>query len=215
MIYHSYEQGCGCSSSQRSQRPAQYCCFPHCCCPHSMMPGMPPAQPPYLPQPRGLSVLTAASTGAITVAAGGTLPFELNTVSVGTDITHAAGTGIISINTPGVYLVSFNGTATPAATADLPSTIEVELRLNGTAVPGAAASTTFTDATDAESFAFTTAVNVTTVPATLSVVVPEGGAIFSDAALTVVKLGTVPLTVTPPLPAAVIPPMTTTPFGFY
>lgn len=167
---------------------------------------MPPGQPPFPPQARTLSVLSTAATGTITVAAGGSIPFELNTVSVGTDITHAPGTGIISLNTPGVYLVSFHGTATPAADAELPDTIEVELRLNGTAVPGASAATTFAAATDAESFAFTTAVNVTTVPATLSVVVPAVGAVFSVAALTVEKLGTVPAPVAPsPIPTPYYP----------
>ena len=206
MIYHSFEHSCGCSSPQRPPRPPRCCCCPTCCFPPQGLPGLPP-QPPFPPQPRGLSVLSTASTTATAVAAGGTLPFELNSVSVGTDISHAAGTGIVSLNTPGVYLVSFHGTATPAAAAELPDTVDVELRLNGTAVPGASAGNTFAVVTDSASYAFTTAVTVTTVPATLSVVVPEIGAIFDNAVLTVQKLGTVPAPVTPPL----IP----TPYGTY
>lgn len=211
MIYHSFERNCGCSSSQRTERPPHCCCFPQCCFSSGMMPGMPPIQPPYPPQARSLSVLTAVSTGIATVAAGGTLPFEVNTVSVGTDITHAAGTGIISLNTPGVYLVSFNGTATSAIAAEVPTTIEVELRLNGTEVPGATSTNTFGTTAGAESFAFTTTVNVDTVPATLSVVLPEESAVFIDASLTVVKLGTVPTAGTP----TTVSPLTPNPFGFY
>lgn len=202
MIYHSFEHNCGCTPSRRPP----HCCIPHCCCFHGELPPMPP-QPPFPIQPRGLSILSTATTGAASVAAGGTIPFEVNNVSLGTDITHAAGTGIVTLNSPGVYLVSFNGTATPAAAAELPDLIEAELRLNGTAVPGASAGNTYTVSTDSASFAFTTAINVTTVPATLSVVVPEAGAIFSDASLTVQKLGTVPAPLTPPLiPTPYYPP---------
>lgn len=202
MIYRSFEAGCGCTSA--AAQSARCRCVPHCCCPFPHLQPQFPPQPPFPPQPRGISLLNTAATGAVAVAVGSTLPFELNNVSVGSDISHAAGTGIVSLNTPGVYLVTFTGTAGPAAAADVPTTIEAELRLNGTAIPGASSTNTYALATDTGTFAITTAVNVTTVPATLSVVIPEGGATFSDASLTVQKVGTISTT----------PPLTQTPYYY-
>ena len=202
MIYRSIEAGCGCSST--AQQPNRCRCIPHCCCTLPMLHPQFPPQPPFPPQPRSVSLLNTATTGAATVAAGGNIPFELNNVLVGSDISHAAGTGIVTLNTPGVYTVTFTGTAGPTAAAEVPTTIETELRLNGTVIPGAVSGNTFALATDEGTFAITTAVSVSTVPATLSAAVSTGGATFSDASLTVQKVGT----------ASTTPPLTQTPYYY-
>ena len=146
-----------------------------------------------------VSVLTAVNTADTTVAAGGTLPFAFNSVAYGSDITHASGATVVTINTPGVYMVHFTGIATPLEDAEAGETVRVELQLNGAAVPGAASANTFAAATASMPFAFTTAIAVTTVPANLSVVLPESGAIFTDAAFTVQRIGSIPTTTTTPI----------------
>ncbi|MBQ8599449.1 MAG: hypothetical protein IJ411_04970 [Oscillospiraceae bacterium] len=186
MIYRSFDSSCGsCSQRFPFQQEYRHQCHPFCC--HNFRP-----MPPEPPQTRGLNILTAVNSAEQTVAPGGTLPFAFNTVAVGSDITHAAGATVVSINTPGVYLVHFNAIAAASETGTEESLVRVELHLNGAAVPGAAASYTFDSSEELASLAFTTALTVTTVPASLTIVLPEDGAIISDSAITVQRLGGVP-----------------------
>lgn len=189
MIYRSCDSNCGSCNQhfpfRQEYRHPCHPCHPFCC--NNFRP-----MPPEPPQTRGLSILTAVNSAEQTIAAGGTLPFAFNTVAVGSDITHAAGATVVSINTPGVYLVHFNATAAASTTGTEASTVRAELHLNGAAVPGAASSHTFEATAQLGTLAFTTALTVTTVPASLTVVLPEDGAIISDSAITVQRLGSVP-----------------------
>ena len=189
MIYHSYEN---CIPQGRRQ-PAHCCC--NFCCQAFQRP-CPPVRPPFNPPAStssAFSILTAANGADTTVAAGAALPFAFNSLIYGSDITHNPGTSVVSINTPGVYLVHFQGTATPLTTAAAESAITAALNLNGAAVPGASAASFYTTTTDADTLSFTTAVAVTSAPASLSVTLPDDGGIFTDSALTVYRLGSIPV----------------------
>jgi len=193
MIYHScgnnHAQGMGFCSLER-RRPPQCCC--NFCCQPVHRP-YPPIQPPFYPPATSTpSILTAANGADTTVAAGALLPFAFNSLAYGNDISHNPGTSTVSINTPGIYLVHFQGTATPLTTAAAESSITTALTLNGAAVPGASATAFYTTATDANTLNFTTAIAVTSAPATLSVTLPDDGAIFTDSALTVYRLASIP-----------------------
>lgn len=196
MIYRPYEcggfgeeQGCG-----HKQKPC-CCCFPFCCQPFPGMPGYPP-MPPQPPVTAPLSILTAANTAEQTIAEGGTLPFALNTVSYGADIVHTPGTAVFTITTPGVYYVSFHAVVSPPEGTQLSDPVELELTLNGTAVPGAASSQTFTASDEVATLSFNTAITVTTVPATLSISAPGISVTVTDSALTIQRLGAIPRTST-------------------
>ena len=185
MIYRSCDSNCGsCRQRFPFQQECRHPCHPFCCNFRPM--------PPEPPQARGLNILTAVNSAEQTIAAGGTLPFAFNTVAVGSDISHAAGATVVSINTPGVYLVHFHATAAASPAVPESSLVRAELHLNGVAVPGAASSYTVESTGELASLAFTTALIVTTVPSSLTIVLPEDGAIISDSAITVQRLGTVP-----------------------
>lgn len=193
MIYHSCEntfaQGMGFCASQRRQ-PANCCC--NFCCQPAQRP-YPPIRPPYFPPSNSpLNILTAANGADTTVAAGAAVPFSFNSLAYGSDITHNPGTSTVSINTPGIYQVHFQSTATPLTTTAAESTITTALTLDGAAVPGASSTAFYTTATEANTLNFTAAIAVTSTPATLSVTLPDEGAIFTDSALTVYRLGAIP-----------------------
>ncbi len=175
MIYRPSTGNCGCKIR---------------CCPRPVCPPTPPV-PPFPPVPATPSVLTAANTAAQTVAAAGVLPFTLNPVSYGTAILHTPGTSIVTITEPGIYRADFSGIVAPAAGG---TTARTELQLNGVTLPGAAADSTYAAATDTESQSISTAFTVTTAPATLSIILPDGG-VVTDSALTVQKIGALPVAV--------------------
>ncbi len=180
MIYRP-ESGCGC----------KHVCRPGCCPPcRPPFPPIPPV-PPVPPVTTTPSVLTAANTTTQTVAAAGALPFTLNPVSYGTAILHTPGSSVVTITEPGIYRADYNGITAPAAGG---TTARTELQLNGVVLPGAAADSTYAAATDTESQSINTAFAVTTAPATLSVVLPDGG-VVTDSALTVQRLGALPAAV--------------------
>ncbi len=185
MIYRP-EQGCGC-------KPV---CRPSCCPPwrppYPPLPPVPPTPPTATP-----SVLTAANTTTQTVTAGGALPFTLTPVNYGTAVLHSPGSAVVTITEPGIYQADFAGIVSPATGG---TTARSELQLNGVLLPGAAADNTYAAATDTASQNISTAFTVTTAPATLSIVLPEG-AVVTDSALTVQKLGTLPAAVPAATPA--------------
>lgn len=166
-------RGCGCQNSCGSCNSCGCSCLPAT--------PTPPAQ--TLP-----SVLSAANTTTQTVAAGASLPFALNNVLYGRDITHAAGGSAVTLSTPGLYRVDFHATASPLTTAPAGTVLEAQLNLNGSPVPGASASESFTAATDTGNLSFSTVVPVTTAPATLTVSFPTA-AIVSDSGITVQRIG--------------------------
>lgn len=205
MIYRPSD--CGCGAYERPPRPhPQCCCVPFCCSPWQRADYRPeyPQPVPPMPRPGGsLQILSTVNTTPQTVAAGGTLPFTTNTVSYGNTITHSGTSPNVVITAPGIYRVDFDGVTTPLTTAELTDPVALQLTLNGSPVPGATASQTYAAATDEATLGFHSVIEVSTVPATLSITSPSG-AIVSDSTLTVERLGSVP--------APVIPPLTQTPY---
>ena len=202
MIYRPSD--CGCEQSHHPN--SRCCCIPLCCSPWQR-PEFPQPPGPIPPRPgTALNVLSTVNTTPQTVAAGGTLPFTTNTVSIGNAISHSGTSPNTVLSMPGIYRVLFNGTVSPLTTAELPDNISLELTLNGSPVPGAAASETFTAASDESSMAFHAIIEVTNVPATLSVTAANG-AVVAESALSVEYIGAIP--------APVIPPLTQTPYPYF
>ena len=196
MIYRPSDGCCGaCEHPHRPQRHC--CCAPICCLP--WQPEFPQPPMPVPPRPTSaLQVLSTVNSTPQTVAAGGSLPFTTNTVSIGSAISHTSASPSVIISVPGVYRVDFSGTISPLTTAELPDAVSVALNLNGTAIPGAAASETFTAVTDESSMSLHAIIEVPAVPATLTVTSPSG-AVVNNAVFSVERLGSLqnPLTPTP------------------
>ncbi len=119
------------------------------------------------------------------------LLFDSNPVKYGTSISHAIGSSNVVISSPGIYLVSFHATTSIPGCTDLPANGHLHLTANGTNVAGGTVMHTFAGA-EAANLAFTIPVVVKSVPTTLSVVAQERGIIYSNAALTVLKIGVEP-----------------------
>ena len=133
------------------------------------------------------------STSDQTVAVNATILFEDNGVVSGRCSTHSAGTGAFSLNGPGFYLVHFNGDVSAAEAGD----VVVQLYLNGELYEGAEATTTITTATtETDNIGFEAIVKVLpnccaivdNLPATLTIRNTGIEALFSNAAVTIVKI---------------------------
>ena len=133
------------------------------------------------------------STSDQTVAVNATILFENNGVVSGRCSTHSAGTGAFSLNGPGFYLVHFNGDVSAATAGD----VVVQLYLNGELYEGAEATTTITTATtETDNIGFEAIVKVLpnccaivdNLPATLTIRNTGIEALFSNAAVTIVKI---------------------------
>lgn len=157
------------------------------------------------------SVLDAYSTMAQTVATGNYIDYDNISVLTGCSIKYVAGTPGIVINTPGLYLITIDGTVaasgsdsssssgnTEAAAASASSTettdITVALQDNGVLVPGAQTSVTSTGEDDKANISLTTVLKVRPSccaidnTARLSVVNTGIPATFTDASITIVKM---------------------------
>lgn len=132
-------------------------------------------------------LLTAYSTPTAPASAGDALAFDVNGVSNGTGITHTAGSSDFTVTEPGIYTVAFHGNLTPASGAALPLALILELRQDGTAVPGAVVQHTFNAATDTATLAFSQPVAVSTTPSTFSVVGTGGNFLYSAVSLSLYK----------------------------
>ena len=153
---------------------------------------------PFIIAPTGATGATgtAAATDLLsaysTPSAPGTnntaLLFDQNSTTVGTSITHTAGSSDFSITTPGLYAVAFHGNIAPASGVDFPLTINLALELNGTAVPGALTSHTFHTSSDTATLSFSFPVQVSTAPSTLNIVASGGNFIYSAISMTIYKL---------------------------
>lgn len=135
------------------------------------------------------------STSDQTVAVNATISFENNGIKSGRCITHAVGTGSFSLNRVGYYLVHFNADVATSAAA---GNATVQLYINGEAYEGAEATgTTSVAATDVVNLGFETiiqvlpncCVNINNLPLTLTIRNTGLEAIFSNVALTIVKVG--------------------------
>lgn len=87
------------------------------------------------------------------VVAGGNISFAINSIQTGCTATHSAGSTTFSLNKPGFYFITFNGTG--AITGATAGAIIVSMLNNGTTASVSSASTT-----DVRSLAFSKLIQV-------------------------------------------------------
>ena len=133
--------------------------------------------------------MSAYSTPAKPGTNGGALVFDQNGVINGTAVSHTAGSSNIVINQTGFYRVTFNATLAPVKNADLPLSITLSLKLQGTDVPGGAAIQLFHTSREGENVAFSQIIRVTTVPSTVTIVATGGSFLYSVASILVERIG--------------------------
>lgn len=92
------------------------------------------------------------------VGAGSNISFAINSVQTGCTATHNEGSTTFSLNKPGFYFVTFNGTG--AITGATAGNIIVSMFNNGTIVPGATASVASSSTTDIRSLSFSKLIQV-------------------------------------------------------
>ena len=87
--------------------------------------------------------------------------------------------------------MSFNVTVSAVTSSTLPQSVQLYLQQNGSTVSGAGASHNFRSSGENESLSFYLTVSVQTTPATLTVMVNGGPITYSDASITVNRLGNI------------------------
>lgn len=133
------------------------------------------------------SSLVAATTRDLTVAANDNIIFDYNRLHTGTSVSHADGSSVVRLNSPGLYLVIFDGTFTIGTAGSA----TVQLYNKGVAVPAAEDTVSGTTAVP-RGLHFATLIEVrpsccaVSNDAALSVGIDVPG-VFSSAAITVVK----------------------------
>ena len=130
---------------------------------------------------------TTDSTGQASVA-GGALTFNENPLVSGTAITHTAGSTDIQITEPGIYQVSFQSSIAVDAGTAIPSTLTLRAEFDGTNIPGAVSTHTFTATGEVANMSFIVPFRATG-PGTLRIVADAAGYTYEDIALTVFRLG--------------------------
>lgn len=142
-------------------------------------------------QKSALDTYTIQETAVATNAA---LPLELNYISTGSSISHTAGSTTINLLKSGLYLVTFSAVGAESTTA---GEVTIQLYRNGVAVPGALATITSANTTDALNFSFTSLIQTKDVCPCASVGNPSipltfmnmgVAATFSNIKVTVTKL---------------------------
>lgn len=68
------------------------------------------------------------------ISAGANIPFAINSIQTGCTATHSAGSTTFSLNKPGFYFITFNGTG--AITGATAGDIIVSMLNNGVLVSG-------------------------------------------------------------------------------
>lgn len=121
------------------------------------------------------STLNAYTNASLAVATNAAIPFS-NAQGTGCSIRFTPGSTQVTIATPGLYEIIFNGTG---FTSGVAGNIIVQLRNNDVAVPGATTSAASTAAADVESLSFSTILEVC----------PSCCAVNNRAHLTVVNTG--------------------------
>lgn len=134
------------------------------------------------------SSLVAVTTRDLIVAADDYINFDYNRLHTGVSISHADGSNVVRLNSPGLYLVTFDGTFTIGTAGSA----TVQLYNKGVAVPAAEDTVSGTTAVP-RGLHFSTIIDVkpsccaVTNDAALSVGINVAGE-FSAAAINVVKL---------------------------
>ena len=142
--------------------------------------------------PAPVSLLSAYSTPPQAVTSGSPLLFDRNGLSYGSDISHTAGSGTFTINTPGVYAVNFHGTFAPASGVNFPLSVTISLQQNGTAAAGGGVLHSFHTSSDAANLSISVPVAVSSAPATLQFMASGGNFVYSGVTATVYRLGAIP-----------------------
>lgn len=93
------------------------------------------------------------------------------------------------IQQPGFYLVSFHGSIGPASGVNFPLAITLYLKQQGTIVQGTAILHTFQTSSDTTNVSFVQLISVTETPTTLTVVGEGGNYLYTDASMSVYRLG--------------------------
>ena len=143
-------------------------------------------------QTSSADLLAAYSTPAQSGTSGAALIFDRNNLSYGTSVSHSTNSSDFTISQPGVYSVNFHGSVGPAAGVDFPLNVQVYLTVNGTSAVGAGAQHTFHTSTEMSNVSFSAPVEITSAPATLSVIGQGGNYLYSVIGITISRLGDIP-----------------------
>ena len=133
-------------------------------------------------------MLSAYSTPAAPGSNNTPLVFDQNGSSIGSGISHGAGSSDFTITVPGTYNAAFHCNAAPASGVNFPLAISLSLQLNGTNVPGALALHSFHTSSDTATLSFSFPVQVSTNPSTIQVMAQGGNFIYSAVSLTLTKI---------------------------
>ena len=134
-------------------------------------------------------LISVSNPAAQTSAAGTPLSFNTDVAGFGTDLTHAPGSGAVNVAQPGVYLVEFHTDAeVPVGTA-VPVTASVAINVNGAPVTGAEASHRFSAVNSPASLATFAVVSVPAGTATITAVPADSDIEYSNASMTVWRIG--------------------------
>ena len=111
-----------------------------------------------------VTLLSAYSTPVQNGTSGTALIFDRNGLSYGSAISHASNSAAFTINTPGVYMTSFQGVINPASGVNFPLSITLTLQQGGSGVPGGGVLHTFHTSADAAVLPIAVPVAVTSAP---------------------------------------------------
>lgn len=101
-------------------------------------------------------MLNTYNSSAQSVATNDLLVFTIDQLNRGTATSHVPGSNTFTLNFPGIYEVTFNGSAASADT----NPITVQLFKNGVPVPNAIGETLSTAITDFQTVCFSTLIEV-------------------------------------------------------
>ena len=135
------------------------------------------------------SVLAVQDTTEQALTENTPVSFAVNLLQSGTDLTHAAGSNQITVETPGIYQAAFTAEVSPTGTATLPLTISLSLEQGTTILE--TSSTTMTTAEQSNTLAWNIPFTVTAAPEVLQILSDGTDVILNRATLTINKIGTV------------------------
>ena len=144
--------------------------------------------------PRGaqapLDMLSAFSTPPAPGSSGGNLVFDVNSLILGTSISHNARSSDFTLSVPGVYELSFNGSIAPLGNTIFPLIVFLYFQLNGSILTGSSMQCSLASANDIFNVSFALPVNITTAPATITIHAQGNNFIYANTTLTIKYLGT-------------------------
>ena len=136
-----------------------------------------------------LESMTAYSTPTQQVADNAAVIFDRTALQNGTAVSHTDNTAEFTINQPGTYFATYNGTAAPLVNAQLPETNLLQFTLNGTALNGAATNHIFTTANETSAQSASIIFTVDTAPATLEIISGGGTFNYTGVTMNIFKVG--------------------------